>query len=258
MTSFLKSLIDFLEPPGLIWLALTVKFALHVSRRRWRALWFTGAAWLLLTLTAALPVPHLLLASLEDDWPPVEVASLPACDVIVVLGGGVEPSRLEPAGLHFKGGSDRLFTAVKLAQLGKGRLLVVGGGAVESGRLNESEADGAKAWLEAWQLSAVPVQSLGKCSDTHDEAVKVAALAKKNDWKKVALVTSAFHMTRTKAVFEKAGVCVVPVPCNYLSASIRGHRLKWFDVPNATNLINFEIWMHEAVGLLVYRLRGWI
>lgn len=259
MISLLKSLVDFLEPPGLIWLALTIKFALHIRRRRWRALWFTGAAWLLLTATAALPVPHLLLASLEDDWPPVEVAALPECDAIVVLGGTSEPSDKEPAGIHFFSGSDRLFTALTLAKLGKGKNLIIGGGAYKTtdGRF-VSEADNARDWFKQWSLVSIPVFSLGGCSDTHDEAVKVAALAKHNGWQRVALVTSAYHMRRTQAVFTKAGTNVVPVPCNYESAPMRGRQLSWFNVPNASHLQVFETWMHEVIGLLIYRLRGWI
>lgn len=258
MISFLKSLVDFTEPPGLIWLALTVMTLLQLRRRLWRGAVLPGGAWLLLTVTSASPVSHWLLASLENDWPPVEIANMPECDAIVVLGGGVEPSHIEPAGLHLNIGADRLFTAATLAKEGKGRLIVIGGGGFETMERIESEADGAKAWLEAWHLSSVPVQSLGRCVDTHDEAIKVAALSVKNGWKRIALVTSAFHMTRTKAVFEKAGVPVIPVPCNYLSAAMRGRQVKWIDVPNAANLSHFEVWMHEFIGMWGYRLRGWI
>jgi len=259
MISFLKSLVDLLEPPGLIWLALTIISVLHIRRRHWKLLWLTGSAWLLLTITAALPVPHLLMASLEKEWPPVDLATLPECDAIMVLGGGVEPSLNEPSGIHLKEGADRLFTALALARLGKGKLLLIGGGVFKKLDGNAvSEADGTKLWIEARQLSAVPVQSLGNCNDTHDEAVKVAALAKDHGWQRIALVTSAYHMRRTQAVFAKAGAPVLPVPCNYESASMRGRPLNWFNVPNATHLLLFEAWMHEVIGWWGYRLRGWI
>ncbi|WP_395718988.1 YdcF family protein [Prosthecobacter sp.] len=259
MISFLKSCVDLLEPTGLIWLALTLKSAWHIRRRCWRPLWLTGSAWLLLTLTAALPVPHLLLASLEREWPPVDLATLPECDAIMVLGGSSEPSDKEPAGIHFHGGADRLFTALTLARMGKGKNLIIGGGSFEStdGRFH-SEADAAKEWIGKWSLTTVPLLSLGKCSDTHDEAVKVAALAKENGWKHVALVTSAYHMRRTQAVFARAGVPVIPVPCNYESAPMRGRVLTWIQPPNAKHLELFETWMHEVIGWWVYRLRGWI
>ena len=259
MIPFLKALVDFMEPVGLVWIVLTLLTILPLRQRRWRAALLPGAAWLLLTLTSAVPLPHLLLASLEDDWPPVDLATFPECDAIVVLGGGLEPSAREPSGMHLKGGADRLFTALTLARQGKGKRLIIGGGLFQTtDGLTVSEADGVQEWLQAWQLTTVPVESLGGCTDTHDEAVKVAALAKANGWQRVALVTSAYHMTRTHAVFAKAGVPVLPVPCNYASAPMRGRPLSWIGVPNATLLLHFEAWLHEIIGGWAYRLRGWI
>ncbi len=259
MTTFLKFCVDFLEPPGLIWLVLTIMSIVHLRCKRWRSLWLTGSAWLLLTVTAALPVPHLLIASLEKEWPPVDLASLPECDAIMVLGGTMEPSSKEPAGIHFHGGADRIFTALTLARMGKGKTLIIGGGSFQSTDGGfVSEADSAKEWIGNWALTSLPVLSLGNCADTHDEAVKLAEMVRLNDWKHVALVTSAWHMRRTQAVFAKAGVPVVPVPCNYESTPMRGRPLNWIQAPNAKHLELFEAWMHEVIGWWAYRLRGWI
>lgn len=258
MTSFLRSLADFLEPTGAIWLLLSAWVVHMCRRRRWRALILPGTAWLLLTLASATGLSHTLLASLEAPWAPVDVAALPECDAVIVLGGGMEPSLNEPAGIHFMGGADRLFTGLMLVKKGRGKLLVLGGGSFKMTSGVESEADAAKLWVEEWQLSPVPVLSLGNCLDTHDEAVKVSALAVKHGWRKVALVTSAYHMNRARAVFETAGTPVIPVPCNYLSEALRKHSAKWLDVPNATNLCHFEAWMHEIIGWWAYRICGWV
>lgn len=264
MTSLLKSLVDLMEPTGIVWLALLVLALLHLRRRQWRWLGLSGGTWMFLTCTAALPFPHLLLASLEDDWPAVEVATLPVCDAIVVLGGGVEPSVREMPGVHLNDGADRVFAGVALARAGKARLLVLGGGVFLTADGRQAyEADSVRDWLRKWDFgmgaAGVEVRSLGGCADTHDEALRVAALARQNGWQHVALVTSAFHMTRSKAVFEKAGVPgVLPVPCNYSSAPMRGRPLPWLTVPNAGHLRHFETWMHEVVGMVAYRLRGWI
>jgi len=258
MTSFLRSLADFLEPTGMVWLLLLAWVVVKLRRRQWRALLVPGAAWLLLTLTSATGLPHLLLAGLESQWPPADLAKLSECDAIIVLGGGLESSRVEPAGIHMHSGADRLFTGLMIAKKGKGKLLVIGGGSCKTTAGTESEADAAKLWVETWQLSPVPVQSLGHCLDTHDEAVKVSVLAVNNGWQKVALVTSAYHMTRARAVFEAVGTSVVPVPCNYFSATFRRQGAKWLDVPNATSLTLFETWMHEIIGWWAYRICGWV
>ena len=258
MTSVLRSLADFLEPTGMVWLLLSAWVVVTLRRRQWRALLLPGAAWLVLTLTSATGLPHLLLDGLESQWPPADLAKLPECDAIIVLGGGLEASRVEPAGIHLGGGADRLFAGLMLTRKGKGKLLVIGGGSIKTTAGKESEADAAKLWVETWQLSPVPVQSLGHCLDTHDEAVKVSVLAAKNGWRRVALVTSAYHMTRAKAVFEAAGTQVVPVPCNYISSALRANSMKWLGVPNATSLTLFEAWMHEIIGWWAYRICGWV
>lgn len=257
MTSFLRSLADFIEPVGLVWILLTTLIALALRRRQWRSMILPVAAWVVLTLASATGLPHFLLASLEAPWAPVDLAAVPECDAIIVLGGGMEPSLIEPAGVHMEC-ADRLFTGLALAKKGRGRLLVIGGGRFKMSTGIESEADAVKHWVEEWRLSPVPVQSLGGCTDTHDEAVKVSALAAKHGWKKVALVTSAYHMTRARAVFEKAGTPVVAVPCNYVSVAMRKLEQRWLEVPKAVNLQHFEAWMHEIIGWWAYKFSGWI
>lgn len=261
MMSLLRSLVDLLEPPALVWLLLAVMIVREVRRRRWRALWLPGCAWMVLTVTGALPVSHHLLASLEDDWPAQEAAALSECDAIVMLGGGFEPSERESAGIHLQVGADRLFTALELARRGKGKELIIGGGVYrrEQGEA-VFEADAVRDWIrKSWPEVDIPIHSLGGRADTRDEAVKTAErLRLQGGGMRVLLVTSAFHMTRSKAVFEKAGLQVVPVPCNYLSAPMRGRPVAWFSVPNAAYLAVFETWMHEVAGWWGYRLRGWI
>lgn len=80
-----------MEPTGVIWLILSVLCAGKIRSRQWRKLVLPGAAWLLLTLTSATALSHTLLASLEAPWEPVDVAALPECDAVVVLGGARNP-----------------------------------------------------------------------------------------------------------------------------------------------------------------------
>jgi uncharacterized SAM-binding protein YcdF (DUF218 family) len=88
--------------------------------------------------------------------------------------------------------------------------------------------------------------------NTHDEALAVAALVKQHGWRRMALVTHPFHMRRAAAVFEHAGVPVLRAPCKertYLETAPYGPE---------ENLAAFRHWLHEAIGLAVYRARGWI
>ncbi len=66
-------------------------------------------------------------------------------------------------------------------------------------------------------------------------------------------------MPRALKSFEKAledrGVSICPV-----SVDLQGlHDVPfWALMPQTTALIKFDLWIHEMLALLVYRLKGWI
>ena len=97
-----------------------------------------------------------------------------------------------------------------------------------------------------------PVEEVGPVSDTHDEAVAVAELAHKRHWNELILVTQSWHMRRAGDLFEKAGIHVLRSPCT------EGR----YDLKNLTSpgvrLWAFRDWLHETVGYVAYRLRGWV
>jgi uncharacterized SAM-binding protein YcdF (DUF218 family) len=253
-----KAAFDFLEPQGLVFVGLGV-FAVMFVRQRQRLLAaFAVFLWLITGLVSCTPFASWLIFRIERPWKPVKLDSLEVCDAVVCLGGGLEPSRLEPTGLRTKGGADRLFCALEMTRQGKAKALVLGGGGFRFHDERGSEAEAGMAWIKAWKLTDVPLHSLGICNDTHDEALKTAALATQQGWKRIALVTSAYHMTRSKSTFEKAGLRVVPVPCNYVSQQMRQEQSYWFKTPDVTGYGYAEAWMHEVVGEWVYRWRGWI
>lgn len=251
----LKNCVDLLQPLSLIWLGLAVFWIWLRRQQQARAARWCLALWGFMTVSCCLSAGNRVLALLENPWRdiPTRWATLPHSDAIVCLGGGVEPSRQEIIGLNMQENSDRPTTAIELLRQGKATRLVIGGG----GRRGEiAEAEAVKSWIERWQLAQGEVISLGVCADTHDEAVKVAALAKAGNWKRILLVTSAAHMTRASAVFRKTtGIEIVPVPCAFLT---KRWPSEWLHLPEASEFQDFANWFHETLGWYVYRMRGWI
>jgi hypothetical protein len=178
--------------------------------------------------------------------------------VLLCLGGGISPSEGEITGVDLHQASDRVSTAVELVRRGKAGVLVISGGAkVPNMALSESQT--TFQWIQRWALVQVPMMPLGECQNTHDEALKMAELMKVNGWRSVLLVTSASHMRRAKATFEKAGVQVTPVACAYLSDADEMKPVKrYFHKPSADELNNFRDWLHEQLGYYYYWLRGWV
>ena len=91
---------------------------------------------------------------------------------------------------------------------------------------------------------------------TRDEAVNAAALAEQHGWKKIALVTSAWHMRRSKALFEQAGLEVVPVGADFPGTYALEHHWTFYPVPWYSGFRMAACYMHEQVGWVYYKLRG--
>jgi uncharacterized SAM-binding protein YcdF (DUF218 family) len=254
----MKTLVTLIQPLSVIWLLLGSWVIWRVWRKTWRELALPGLAWLLLTVMSCTPMASLLMAALEKKYPPVDMAALPVADAIVCLGGGAEPSLVEPTGLHLKSGADRLSTALFLLAQAKAPILVLGGGGYEEAGVMHSEADQVVEGLKKAGINTAAMRSLGVCADTHDEAHKMAEWMKEKDWKRVLLVTSAYHMPRSVGTFEKAGVSVLAVPCNYVSSVHRVGDLQWLHLPHSDAFSVFGGWFHELIGTWVYRWRGWM
>jgi uncharacterized SAM-binding protein YcdF (DUF218 family) len=256
--NFLRGLMDFLEPPGLVMMTLLIG-GVWLLRHGKKLVGLLCCFWgFLAVLMLCTQFPSWLVSTLEDDWKPLDISAMPRCDAVICLGGGTEASRLEPSGVRLKGGADRVFMALEIARSQKAGALVLCGGRTRFHDGEMPDADATKAWLEKWDLSPVPIHSVGACTDTHDEAVRCAQLATEQGWKHIALATSASHMRRAKAVFEKQGLQVLAAPCDYLSEQMRQRKAPFLSTPDLSAYRYFDGWMHEVLGLVVYRLRGWI
>lgn len=72
---------------------------------------------------------------------------------------------------------------------------------------------------------------------------------------RIALVTSAIHMPRAVAVFEQAGLAVLAAPTGFVTSEEADLRFGDF-VPRASALAGSVSALHEMLGMLWYRLRG--
>lgn len=88
--------------------------------------------------------------------------------------------------------------------------------------------------------------------DTRDEAREVAAIAAREGFARVAVVTSASHTSRACAVFERAGLTVTCVAAFSRESAVRGLRSP------RDRLVAFRRGLYEAAGWTWYRLRGWL
>jgi uncharacterized SAM-binding protein YcdF (DUF218 family) len=200
----------------------------------------------------------MLLRTLERPYACASLDNLPVCDAVVLLGGGHSPSTHDPVGFAFNEAGDRILTAVEVVRRGRAAVLVIGGGVYEEGGEKKGDARLVTDWIGRWGVVTNELVTLSQTHNTREEAVKLKELAGQRGWQRVILVTSAFHMRRTEAVFRTAGLDVVPVACDFYTVGRPRPKPGFRPFPRPEGFAALGLYLHEQVGMLVYRLRGWI
>ena len=246
------------EPIGFIWAVLLVACYRAIRRKDKRQALFTGGLALGISIVGGTKLPAFLLSTLEKPYVVEDLTAIPKCDAVVVLGGG--HSHLSPGTFEIElhGAADRILAAAELVRLGKGKALVTGGGGYWKDGKKVGGGVLLKNWLETWKPFEEPIYDLGVNRHTRDEAVNTKALAEKHGWKKIALVTSAWHMRRSKALFEQVGLEVVPVGADLQGTCALENNWIFYPVPYHSGFKLLACYMHEQVGWVYYKLRGWL
>ncbi|HEX8312595.1 MAG TPA: YdcF family protein [Chthoniobacteraceae bacterium] len=254
----LRQLLLLVEPVGFVWLVLLVLTVL-LWRKKCRGFAVTtGSLAAVLTLLGGTPLPGRLISALERPYAGVRIDDLPTADAIVMLGGGSSPALHEAAGFRLTRAGDRLVMGVELIRRGKAPVLVLGGAGTRLDGQFRLESEMVRDWITSWNLTSAPVIALDYCRNTREEAQRLRDLAPEHGWRRILLVSSACHMPRAAATFQRHGFEVIPVPCNFVSEF--GTKRGGFSlgVPSASGFTLFSIWLHEQVGWHIYRRRGWL
>ncbi len=249
---------DITEPPGLLWLVMLIMTAVLAWRRKWSGALALGILALIETLMGCRLVSNSLLATLERPYIRSQVADLPACDAVVMLGGTHDISAHDVFGFALRDGADRVLTALELVRQGKGKTLVLGGAMETFEGKYQSSAVQLQKWFAAWGIPSVPVITLQGANDTHAEAERVQALAAEHHWQRLILVTSAYHMSRAKALFKKVGLTFWVAPCDYHACDVWNDDRPWTPVPRTINFRKLGIYLHEQFAWFLYRCKGWV
>jgi uncharacterized SAM-binding protein YcdF (DUF218 family) len=217
------------------------------------------SAFILLLLFSSHPVSQLLLRSLEDQYPQPPVESIPKADAIVVLGGGTSRGPASPGQApELAQSTDRLFFAARLFCSEKAPLVLFSGGTFSflGSRPQGSEAKVAAQLLKEWAVPNEAILLEAQSRNTRENALFSRQILQSRGAPHILLVTSAFHMPRASAAFWKLGFQVIPVPADFQPRDDEGLLLSF--LPDAQSLAKSELALKEWLGMLVYRLRGWV
>jgi len=238
-----------LLPPGIFIVLLAAVAIRALVHRQWR----TGV--LVLVLAGALdalsagPVADRLIGGLEERY---AIPAHPEGDVIILLGGGVSGGAPDLTGRGFPsdGMLPRVITAARL-QKKLGVPVVVSGGKVFDHL--EAEAPVVGRVLADLGVPAEKIVPEGNSRETSENARFTKRILDGKGFRAPLLVTSAYHMPRSVALFRKAGIPVTPVPAGF--RTWKGKTYRWADyLPSADGLFRSTIALREYLGLAYCRI----
>jgi uncharacterized SAM-binding protein YcdF (DUF218 family) len=175
-----------------------------------------------------------------------------------ILLGGMSVYDQELDRVQFYRGGDRLMQTIELYKTGKIKKIIFTGG---SGRLLHPEMKEG-IYLKRYLLYlGVPESDFlieSESNNTHENAVFTKTLL---DQKKIAgdflLITSAFHMRRSLACFEKVGIKTTPYSTDRYAGS-RKFEFDFLFIPNASAMNDWNVLIHEIVGYVSYKIMGYV
>lgn len=243
-----KILPIFFLPVG--WAMILIVVAIW-RRKRWPAV----TALIVLYVFGIPLTGNTLLTLIERGNPPVALSTAEKADAVVALGGIFGPATGEDFVPNYADGTARFEGAIALWEHHKADWVIFTGARISW--LGQSEVEGAVSKRNA-VARGVPADRIVITTDvdnTRQEAMAVAALMKERGWKKVILVTSAWHMPRAAHLFRKAGVSFTPFPVDFRHNPERHLSLIDF-FPTADSLGCTSLVLREWYGTAFYTLTG--
>ncbi|MCS6899447.1 MAG: YdcF family protein [Myxococcales bacterium] len=177
-------------------------------------------------------------------------------DVVVILGGMLEDRTMRTYGkAYYNDNIDRLIAARELLATGKARRALLSGGDEDPRPDSVDEALVLRDQLIAWGIEPERLFVETRSRNTRENAVESAAILRREGWKKILLVTSAFHMPRALGCFRAVGI-----EPDTLAVDLRSDRsTKGFSdlLPRSHSLHMTASALRELAGRFIYRLRGY-
>lgn len=248
MFFFLSKLLDLLISP-LTWVLVLGVLAVPWTRRRarrWKRRRNLGLAALALLLVFSLePVSNGILYSMEHDAPSTYRPDV-TYDAIILLGGLTDEDVTKESGQPaYNDNVERVLMTHRLLREGKARFVVPSGG------LNEANLMGAQ--LRDWGIEPDRIVLEDRARNTRENAIYSAEIVKQRGWRKVLVVTSAFHMKRSIECFNAVDLDFDTYAVDYRAT--RSPRT-WLQ-PRASFFAVSTAMVRELFGRFIYRLQGY-
>ena len=238
-----KILPFFLSPLG-VSLSLLILFFFYRKKL------FVFLSLIILFISSNPLVANYLTMKLEEPYYPIPVQNIKKHDFVVVLSGMIHQVGNKNFKKYEWGDPDRFFAGIELIKNKKASNLIFTAGQLP--------------WTENWKPEGyilkdkavnmgIPEENIfvtDKVKNTYEESVAVLNLIPKNT--SIILVTSTFHMKRSKYLFEKQGFNITPFPVDF---NISSSNFTFLDlIPSVSSLQKTSTFIRENIGRLYYKI----
>lgn len=177
-------------------------------------------------------------------------------DYGVVLSGMVWSDSVKGK-VNFLHSSDRIWQAVRLYQEGKIKKILISGGDAGFYGKYEMEALVLKKFLIKIGIPDSDIFTELESRNTHENALYTKAFLRNQHNAKLLLITSAIHMRRSEKCFEKVNLSTTIYPVDSYSGT-RSYTIDHLFIPKTTNILKWDMLIHEFFGMLSYKIVGYI
>lgn len=256
MFFYLSQFLSFLAMPLTIILILLIS-GFWLRKKKYGKKLMLGGIILILFFSNQF-LANLAMQTWEPDFKAFD--TLPEYEVGIVQTGVTNLNKTASDRTFFNKGADRATHTVQLYKLGKiKKILITGGQGLDPSNSN-TEAELLRDFMV---MTGVPNEDIlveNKAKNTRENAAFSKDILSQNGFnldQRFLLITSAFHMYRSKGCFDKVGLQTDTFPVDYYSEDIR------FSIPQLLQPEPYSIFMwhrlfKEWIGITVYLVVGYI
>ena len=219
--------------------------------------WMAMSSALLLWTCSTPIVAEYVAGALERQYPARPISETEGADVAILLGGGVRPPAPPRLDADLADAGDRVVHAARLYRAGKVKRILITGGNIPWVPGTQPEANLLRDYLVEFGVPDDAISTAGISRNTYENALEIRDLIAAQPLESALLVTSAFHMPRALATFQKLGIPVTPSSTD-VRVITKTERPVFDWLPNSKYLDLTTLAVNEWIGYWAYRVRGYL
>jgi uncharacterized SAM-binding protein YcdF (DUF218 family) len=180
----------------------------------------------------------------------------PNVKTAILLGGGVFHDK-ETDKIKYGRNADRYLSVLEPYREGKIERVLICGGPANYLEPWAKESEIIKGLFTLCEVPSENVLIEAKSLNTHQNAKFSKPILDSLAEERYLLVTSSMHMRRAIACFEKQGISVQPYAAAK-TVGVRRWEIDYLLVPSISNFGKWSALIHEWIGFLSYKVRGYV